>query len=173
MELWKNTHSIHSPFLQLCSGAVSLYHPRLTIMVNALFQSPQYSTWPQSDIYAWLSESLRGYVATQIEITISEPITNPYTHTSCLLDINLKWLTRFVFNSLGTLDDPIIVKSFGDEQHCGCTGCPADSHQVLWLTVRPSPSQSLFPPNPFIPPFPNLPPLPTSPIPFSFLNTQN
>lgn len=36
---------------------------------------------------------------------------------------------------LGTLDDPIMVKSFGDEQYCGCTGCPADSHHVLWLTV--------------------------------------
>jgi len=36
---------------------------------------------------------------------------------------------------LGTLDNPIHVKSFGDEQYCGCTGCPADSHHVLWLTV--------------------------------------
>jgi cytochrome c oxidase subunit 5b len=35
---------------------------------------------------------------------------------------------------LGTLDDPIVVKSFGDEQYVGCTGCPADSHVVLWLT---------------------------------------
>ncbi|KAL8713286.1 MAG: hypothetical protein Q9220_002485 [cf. Caloplaca sp. 1 TL-2023] len=35
----------------------------------------------------------------------------------------------------GTLDDPIIVKSFGDEQYCGCTGCPADSHVVIWLTT--------------------------------------
>lgn len=35
----------------------------------------------------------------------------------------------------GTLDDPIIVKSFGDEQYLGCTGCPADSHVVIWLTT--------------------------------------
>lgn len=42
----------------------------------------------------------------------------------------------------GTLDDPIVVKSFGDEQYCGCTGCPADSHVVKWLTVRPSLSLS-------------------------------
>jgi len=36
---------------------------------------------------------------------------------------------------LGTLDNPIIVKSFGDEQYAGCTGYPADSHVVIWLTV--------------------------------------
>ncbi|KAL8673414.1 MAG: hypothetical protein Q9168_002157 [Polycauliona sp. 1 TL-2023] len=36
---------------------------------------------------------------------------------------------------VGTLDDPIVVKSFGDEQYCGCTGCPADSHVVKWLTT--------------------------------------
>ncbi|KAK1072680.1 Cytochrome c oxidase subunit 4 [Friedmanniomyces endolithicus] len=34
----------------------------------------------------------------------------------------------------GTLTDPIIVKSFGDEQYIGCTGCPVDSHVVIWLT---------------------------------------
>ncbi|KAF2151672.1 COX5B-domain-containing protein [Myriangium duriaei CBS 260.36] len=35
----------------------------------------------------------------------------------------------------GTLDNPILVKSFGDEQYLGCTGCPADSHVVIWLTT--------------------------------------
>lgn len=35
----------------------------------------------------------------------------------------------------GTLQDPIIVHSFGDEQYVGCTGCPADSHVVIWLTT--------------------------------------
>jgi cytochrome c oxidase subunit 5b len=34
---------------------------------------------------------------------------------------------------MGTLDNPIIVKSFGDEQYAGCTGYPADSHVVVWL----------------------------------------
>ncbi|KAI0912909.1 cytochrome c oxidase subunit VB [Ustulina deusta] len=33
----------------------------------------------------------------------------------------------------GTLDNPILVKSFGDEQYAGCTGSPADSHVVTWL----------------------------------------
>ena len=33
------------------------------------------------------------------------------------------------------MDDPIIVKSFGDEQYQGCTGYPADSHVVIWLTT--------------------------------------
>jgi len=36
----------------------------------------------------------------------------------------------------GTLEDPIIVKSQGDEQYAGCTGYPADSHVTIWLTVR-------------------------------------
>jgi cytochrome c oxidase subunit 5b len=35
----------------------------------------------------------------------------------------------------GTLEDPITVNSAGNEQYVGCTGCPADSHEVKWLTV--------------------------------------
>ncbi|KAI9705284.1 MAG: Cytochrome c oxidase subunit 4 [Bogoriella megaspora] len=35
----------------------------------------------------------------------------------------------------GTLDNPIVVRSFGDEQYIGCTGSPADSHVTLWATV--------------------------------------
>jgi len=35
----------------------------------------------------------------------------------------------------GTLDNPIMVNSFGDEQFAGCTGFPADSHVVKWLTM--------------------------------------
>ncbi|KAL6714116.1 Cytochrome c oxidase subunit 4 [Lecanora helva] len=33
----------------------------------------------------------------------------------------------------GTLDNPIVVNSAGDEQFAGCTGFPADSHVTLWL----------------------------------------
>jgi len=28
-----------------------------------------------------------------------------------------------------------VVKSYGDEQYLGCTGCPADTHNVIWLTT--------------------------------------
>ncbi|EED16595.1 cytochrome c subunit Vb, putative [Talaromyces stipitatus ATCC 10500] len=35
----------------------------------------------------------------------------------------------------GTLENPIIVNGAGDEQYAGCTGYPADSHIVNWLTV--------------------------------------
>lgn len=35
----------------------------------------------------------------------------------------------------GTLEDPIIVNSAGEEQYVGCTGCPADSHNVIWITL--------------------------------------
>ncbi|KAL2189241.1 COX5B-domain-containing protein [Thermothelomyces heterothallicus CBS 203.75] len=35
----------------------------------------------------------------------------------------------------GTLENPILVRSAGEEQYAGCTGFPADSHNVLWLTM--------------------------------------
>ncbi|KAH8801658.1 putative cytochrome c subunit VB [Xylogone sp. PMI_703] len=35
----------------------------------------------------------------------------------------------------GTLKEPIMVKSAGDEQYAGCTGSPADSHPVTWLRM--------------------------------------
>ena len=35
----------------------------------------------------------------------------------------------------GTLDNPIVIQSFGKERYLGCTGCPADSHNTIWLTV--------------------------------------
>jgi cytochrome c oxidase subunit 5b len=33
------------------------------------------------------------------------------------------------------MKDPITVNSAGEEQYVGCTGCPADSHGVLWITL--------------------------------------
>lgn len=33
------------------------------------------------------------------------------------------------------MEDPIVVNSAGDEQYVGCTGCPADSHNVIWITL--------------------------------------
>src|SRR5687768_5193852 len=36
---------------------------------------------------------------------------------------------------IGTLNDPILVRSYGDEQYAGCTGSPADSHVTIWLGV--------------------------------------
>lgn len=33
----------------------------------------------------------------------------------------------------GTVENPILVRSAGDEQYAGCTGFPADSHQVVWV----------------------------------------
>jgi len=35
----------------------------------------------------------------------------------------------------GTFENPITVQSYGEEQYLGCTGSPADSHVVTWLTV--------------------------------------
>ena len=48
---------------------------------------------------------------------------------------------------VGTLDNPIVVNSAGDEQFAGCTGFPADSHVTLWLAVRPP----KYPPSPYLP----------------------
>ncbi|KAL2123673.1 hypothetical protein VTJ04DRAFT_38 [Mycothermus thermophilus] len=36
---------------------------------------------------------------------------------------------------LGTLDNPVMVRSAGEEQYAGCTGVPADSHNVIWLRM--------------------------------------
>lgn len=35
----------------------------------------------------------------------------------------------------GTMENPIMVRSAGEEQFAGCTGYPADSHVVHWLRV--------------------------------------
>ncbi|KAI8905154.1 cytochrome c oxidase subunit VB-domain-containing protein [Gorgonomyces haynaldii] len=37
----------------------------------------------------------------------------------------------------GTAKDPIVVKGFDAERYIGCTGFPADSHEPVYLTVRP------------------------------------
>jgi cytochrome c oxidase subunit 5b len=36
------------------------------------------------------------------------------------------------------MENPIMVRSAGDEQYVGCTGHPADSHVVTWLGVSDS-----------------------------------
>ncbi|KFH42586.1 Cytochrome c oxidase subunit-like protein [Hapsidospora chrysogenum ATCC 11550] len=36
---------------------------------------------------------------------------------------------------LGTMEDPIPLRSAGDEQFAGCTGVPADSHTTTWLRM--------------------------------------
>ena len=41
---------------------------------------------------------------------------------------------------VGTFEDPIVVKSAGEELQAGCTGCPADSHVVRWCVVSCSTS---------------------------------
>ncbi|EFX04828.1 cytochrome c subunit [Grosmannia clavigera kw1407] len=33
----------------------------------------------------------------------------------------------------GTVENPILVRSAGDEQYAGCTGYPVDSHNVIWV----------------------------------------
>ncbi|ORY08659.1 cytochrome c oxidase subunit VB-domain-containing protein [Clohesyomyces aquaticus] len=36
---------------------------------------------------------------------------------------------------LGTVEEPVVVNSAGDDQYVGCTGVPADSHNVLWISL--------------------------------------
>lgn len=43
----------------------------------------------------------------------------------------------------GTMENPIMVRSAGDEQYAGCTGSPADSHVVTWLGVSEGPNSSM------------------------------
>lgn len=35
----------------------------------------------------------------------------------------------------GTIDNPIIIKSHGEEQYVGCTGVPADTHEQNWMVI--------------------------------------
>lgn len=44
----------------------------------------------------------------------------------------------------GTMENPISVRSAGDEQFAGCTGYPADSHVVNWLRVRPPDTELMW-----------------------------
>jgi len=37
---------------------------------------------------------------------------------------------------VGTPTDPIMVQSFFPERIVGCTGCPADSHDTIWLNLN-------------------------------------
>ncbi|KAJ3104893.1 Cytochrome c oxidase subunit 4 [Phlyctochytrium planicorne] len=37
----------------------------------------------------------------------------------------------------GTKKNPIILRGSDPERYVGCTGFPADSHETVWLTVRP------------------------------------
>ncbi|EEB05950.2 cytochrome c oxidase subunit IV [Schizosaccharomyces japonicus yFS275] len=36
----------------------------------------------------------------------------------------------------GTVQDPIIVPSLDPYRYIGCTGSPADSHPIVWMTVK-------------------------------------
>jgi len=35
----------------------------------------------------------------------------------------------------GTVDNPIVIKSHGEEQYVGCTGVPADTHEANWMVI--------------------------------------
>ncbi|GMM38052.1 cytochrome c oxidase subunit IV [Saccharomycopsis crataegensis] len=36
---------------------------------------------------------------------------------------------------IGTVENPIMVDSFDDYRYIGCTGSPADSHEVQWMRL--------------------------------------
>lgn len=72
-------------------------------------------------------------------------------------------------NLAGTLDNPIVVNSAGDEQFAGCTGYPADSHVTIWLNVSSSLS---LPTSPSSSPLPQHFPLNSSPNPLYFPHTS-
>ncbi|KAK5669592.1 hypothetical protein BDV3_003691 [Batrachochytrium dendrobatidis] len=46
-------------------------------------------------------------------------------------------LQPIVLTEAGTIKKPIIVRGIDPERYVGCTGFPADSHEAVWLTVRP------------------------------------
>ncbi|KAH6579423.1 hypothetical protein BASA50_006699 [Batrachochytrium salamandrivorans] len=46
-------------------------------------------------------------------------------------------LQPIVLTEAGTMKKPIIVRGIDPERYVGCTGFPAESHEAVWLTVRP------------------------------------
>jgi len=49
--------------------------------------------------------------------------------------IDIFHMKPFDTSRMGTLEKPIPVLSAGEEQYVGCTGHPADSHNVKWVTI--------------------------------------
>lgn len=48
-------------------------------------------------------------------------------------------------DTIGTVENPVMVQSAGEEQYVGCTGVPADTHVVKWLTVCASENVQMIP----------------------------
>ncbi len=46
-------------------------------------------------------------------------------------------LKPIILSEPGTVKKPIVVRGVDPERYIGCTGFPADSHEVVWLTLRP------------------------------------
>jgi len=40
-----------------------------------------------------------------------------------------------VLEKKGTMEEPIIAKSYGEEHYVGCSGFPQESHTTMWLTL--------------------------------------
>ena len=49
--------------------------------------------------------------------------------------MNVRRTYRLTNLCIGTMENPIVLQSFGEEHYAGCTGHPPDSHVVRWLTV--------------------------------------
>ncbi|KAJ3052545.1 Cytochrome c oxidase subunit 4 [Rhizophlyctis rosea] len=45
-------------------------------------------------------------------------------------------MTPIYLDSRPTTKSPYIIRGSDPERYVGCTGFPADSHEVVWLTVR-------------------------------------
>ncbi|KAJ3070559.1 Cytochrome c oxidase subunit 4 [Podochytrium sp. JEL0797] len=43
----------------------------------------------------------------------------------------------YVMTSKPTAQNPFIVRGQDPEKYVGCTGFPADTHEAVWLTLRP------------------------------------
>ncbi|KAL2919290.1 Cytochrome c oxidase subunit 4 [Polyrhizophydium stewartii] len=46
-------------------------------------------------------------------------------------------LHPIVLTERGTVAKPTVVRGIDPERYVGCSGFPAESHEIVWLTVRP------------------------------------
>ncbi|KAJ5131011.1 uncharacterized protein N7515_007050 [Penicillium bovifimosum] len=137
-------------FLQRTASALARRSPARAF---TLAQRPFSSTIIRSDAKKWTPKQ-EGKVLTFEEIKVEDDLLPPGAKPGTIpTDVDqatglerleligkMQGIDIFDMRPLdasrkGTLEDPIIVNSAGDEQYAGCTGYPVDSHQVNWLTV--------------------------------------
>jgi len=110
-------------------------HPR----PSSLFRSLSVSAIRRSDDHHAAAPSIYGVGAKPGEIPTDESQSTGLDRVQVLgllEGVDVFDLDPLDSSRIGTLADPIKVFSVDSERIVGCTGSPADSHDVLWFLVN-------------------------------------